>query len=473
MKSKQFLLILIFILFSLVGNSQNKIRIACVGNSITYGATIENREINSYPAQLAAMLGEDYAVSNFGKSGTTLLRKGNMPYWSSSEYKKALDFQPDWVFIKLGTNDSKPVNRVYLNEYEQDYKDLISSFRQLSSHPRVVLLLPAPVFKTDTTGITSGVVSDKIIPMVRNVAYETGCEVINLYNLLIESPQFFPDKVHPTAAGATLIAKRVNEVIHMKSDQSFSLLKKLPQDAKPFNFNGFEGYEFKFRNRDAKIVMPKHAAPGHPWIWRARFWGHEPQTDIALLERGFHIVYCDVAEMFGNEESLSIWNDYYQLLTHAGLSKKAAMEGMSRGGVYIYRWAAKYPKRVSAIYADAPVLDLKSWPGGKGQSKGSPENWETFKKDFNFKTEEEAIAFEGNPVDLTEKIAGAGFPMLHVVGDADDIVPVVENTMPFEQKIKAAGGAIQVIHKPGVGHHPHSLQNPQPIVDFILKATRM
>ena len=184
------------------------------------------------------------------------------------------------------------------------------------------------------------------------------------------------------------------------------------------------------------------------------------------------MVYCDIAEMYGNEESLSIWNNYYQLLIKAGLAKKAVMEGMSRGGVYIYRWAAAYPERVSAIYADAPVLDLKSWPGGKGQSKGNPDDWETFKKDFNLKTEDDAIAFKGNPIDLTAGVVKAGIPMLHVVGDADDIVPIAENTIPFELKIKAEGGNIQVIHKLGVKHHPHSLQNPQPIINFILQATK-
>ncbi|MEQ8339086.1 MAG: alpha/beta hydrolase, partial [Cyclobacteriaceae bacterium] len=64
-----------------------------------------------------------------------------------------------------------------------------------------------------------------------------------------------------------------------------------------------------------------------------------------------------------------------------------------------------------------------------------------------------------------------GIPMLHIVGDADEVVPVAENTTIFEERVKAAGGKIQVIHKPGIGHHPHSLENPQPIVDFALKCT--
>lgn len=463
----------VFVMFFLANHSfgQSQVRIACVGNSITYGAKIENREVNSYPAQLGSMLGDGYDVQNFGVSGTTLLRKGNLPYWKTDAYQKALDSRPDWVFIKLGTNDTKPVNRVFLDEYEQDYKDLIASFKELPSNPRVVLLLPVPVFSNDTTGITAQVVREKLLPMVREVAYDTGSEILNLYNLMIESPELFPDKVHPSRAGATVIARRVAEAVKMKSVEPIDFSNSLPKDAAGFNFHGFQGHDFKFMNRDAKIVEPKHVAVGKPWVWRARFWGHEPQADIALLERGFHIVYCDVGEMFGNDKALSIWDGFYQLLTRAGLSTKSVMEGMSRGGIYIYRWAAKYPERVSGVYADAPVLDLKSWPGGKGQSKGSPETWQTFKKDFDFTTEEEALAFKGNPLDLTDKIVKAGFPMLHVVGDADDVVPVSENTGPFEQKIKDAGGLVNVVHKPGIGHHPHSLQNPKPIVDFVLRAT--
>jgi fermentation-respiration switch protein FrsA (DUF1100 family) len=139
--------------------------------------------------------------------------------------------------------------------------------------------------------------------------------------------------------------------------------------------------------------------------------------------------------------------------------------------MYICRWAAKFPHRVAGIYADAPVLDFKSWPGGKGVGKGSPQTWETFKTDFGFTSEEEALKFKGSPLDLAEKIAQIRFSMLHVVGDADDVVPVAENTGLFEKKILAAGGSIKVIHKPGISHHPHSLPNPKPIVDFILAAT--
>lgn len=464
--------VFIFLFLSVDAYGQSDVRIACVGNSITYGARIKNREINSYPAQLSSILGKGFDVQNFGRNGATLLKKGDLPYWETEQFSAALAFNPDLVFIKLGTNDTKPQNRIYLDsDFVEDYKNLISSFKNLPSQPRIVLLVPVPVFSTDTTGITSVILTKKIIPMVRQVAYETGCEVVNLYNLFIESADLFPDHVHPKAEGAGIIAKRISEFVKMKTVPSLALPKALPQEAKLFNFYGFRGYEFTFEGKNAKVVVPKEAAIGYPWVWRARFWGHEPQTDIALLERGFHVAYCDVAELFGNDEALSVWDGFYQMLTKTGLAQKSVMEGMSRGGVYIYRWAVTYPNRVAGVYADAPVLDLKSWPGGKGAGIGSPSVWETFKTDFGFHSEEQALAFKGNPLDQAEEIAKIGFPMLHVVGDADDVVPVSENTEPFEQKVKDANGAIKVIHKPGIGHHPHSLPNPQPIIDFVLMAT--
>ncbi len=158
------------------------------------------------------------------------------------------------------------------------------------------------------------------------------------------------------------------------------------------------------------------------------------------------------------------------MLTKAGLNPRSVMEGMSRGGVYVYRWAARHPDRIAAVYADAPVLDMKSWPGGKGNGVGSTEDWQRFKIAFGLIDDAAAMAFRGNPVDLVGKIVEGGYPMLHVVGDADTVVPITENTTVFAQRAHAAGGFIEVIHKPDVGHHPHSLQNPQPIVEFVLKA---
>jgi len=257
------------------------------------------------------------------------------------------------------------------------------------------------------------------------------------------------------------------------SASSVDVFKGIKEQQNMSSFHGFECADFIFNNRNCKVVKPKKAAVGLPWIWRARFWGHEPQTDIALLEQGFHVVYCDVAELYGNKEAIDIWDNFYAYMRKLGLAKKVVLEGMSRGGVYVYNWAAHRPNRVACVYADAPVLDLKSWPGGKGAGKGSATDWELFKKDYQLPTEEAAAKFKGSPLDKVKAIVKGKFPMLHVVGDADEVVPVAENTKIFEEKVKAAGGQISVIHKPGVGHHPHSLTNPAPIVNFILSAMGM
>lgn len=450
--------------------AQSKIKIACVGNSITYGAGVANREKNSYPKQLQNMLGDRYELMNFGVSGTTLLKKGNSPYWNTDAYKKALQSQPDIVFIKLGTNDSKGFNRPFYGEFESDYTALIQSFRQLETHPRIILLLPIPSFLEDSTSIYDPIIKEQIIPRIQKVAFETGCEVINLYSLFIDKADLVPDKIHPTSLGATLIAKRLYEVVKLKENKSVAVFSKIKEEKKISSFYGFECADFTFNNRNCKIVKPKKAVDGLPWIWRARFWGHEPQTDIALLERGFHIVYCDVAELYGNKESVALWNKFYTYIQQCGLAKKVTLEAMSRGGVYAYNWALANPSKVACIYADAPVLDLKSWPGGKGKGPGSKEDWELVKKDYGL-TEEQATAFYDSPLDNAKKIAKLGFPMLHVVGDADEVVPVDENTNPFETSIKNGGGNITVIHKAGVKHHPHSLANPTAIVDFILRST--
>ncbi len=249
------------------------------------------------------------------------------------------------------------------------------------------------------------------------------------------------------------------------------IFQSLPPEKQLSTFSGFPCASFIFIGRQAKVVKPLKVARNAPWVWRARFWGHEPQADSALLARGFHVVYCDVAELYGNAHAVEIWNQFYAFLHKAGLSSKVALEGFSRGGVYAYNWAIANPEKVSCVYADAPVLDLKSWPGGKGRGPGSPKDWEVFKQDYNLQTEEEAAQFKGSPLDNVEKIVKGGYPMLHVCGDADEVVPIEENTTLFEQRVKALGGNITVIHKPGVKHHPHSLKDPSPIVAFILRAT--
>jgi pimeloyl-ACP methyl ester carboxylesterase len=237
------------------------------------------------------------------------------------------------------------------------------------------------------------------------------------------------------------------------------------------SFHSFDRYDFNYAGRPCIVVVPKTVAAGKPWIWRARFFGHEPQTDVALLEKGFHVAYIDVAGLFGASQAVALWDQFYAYLTQThGFSQRPALEGMSRGGLIIYNWAASNPDKVACIYGDAPVCDFKSWPGGSGTGPGSAGDWAQC-LEFYGMTAEQALAAKCNPIDRLEPLAQANVPLLNVVGDADKVVPVVENTAILEKRYKALGGSIEVIHKPGIGHHPHSLKDPAPIVKFVLSHT--
>ena len=457
---KSIFLIILLTAFSLTAET---IKVACVGDSITFGARVENRVTNNWPKQLGSLLGEKYEVHNFGVNGATMLQKGNRPYWKTKQYKQALELKPNIVFIKLGTNDSKMLNWQHAAEYIADYKKMISSFNALESKPRIILLVPVPSF-IEGEKISTKRVRKEVIPKVRQVAFDEKLELIDLYQVFINRPEEMPDKIHPNAKGAIRIAKHLNDYLNRETT-NFS--PKIEGSA--FNFHGFNGVGFKMPNGvNAKVVFPKKTNKDKRWIWRARFFGHEPQLDIALLERGFHVAYCDIGGLFGSPKAVDRWNKFYTYFTGLGFHSKPVLEGMSRGGLIIYNWAKANPEKVSCIYADAPVCNITSWPGGKGIGKGSSGDWKKALASYKF-TEEQAMSFKGNPIDGLEVLVKAGVPALHVCGADDKVVPISENTDILAKRYKELGGVIEVISKPGIGHHPHSLPNPERVLNFILK----
>ncbi len=238
------------------------------------------------------------------------------------------------------------------------------------------------------------------------------------------------------------------------------------------DWQGYARHDFEVGGKTVTVVTPKQAAPGKPWVWHGEFFGHKPAPDIALLAKGYHIVALKVPDLLGSPEALRHWDTCYQeLTTRYGLARKAALVGLSRGGLYCYQWALAHPDRVACIYADAPVCDFKSWPGGKGRGKGDAKNWALVLKLYGFPDEAAALAWKGNPVDRIHQLAPHQIPLLHVFGDADEVVPWEENTGLMQQRYTAAGGPIELIRKPGVGHHPHGLDDPTPIIDFIVRHT--
>lgn len=191
---------------------KNAIRVACIGNSITYGIGTRNCERDSYPAVLGRMMGDAYWVKNFGVSARTLLNKGDHPYMNEKAYQDALAFNPNIVIIKLGTNDSKSFNWKYKADFTKDLQTMVDAFKALPAQPKIYLCYPSKTYQTGD-GINDDIISKEIIPMIKKVAKKNNLPVIDLHTAMDGKPQLFPDKVHPNEAGAEIMAKAVYQAL--------------------------------------------------------------------------------------------------------------------------------------------------------------------------------------------------------------------------------------------------------------------
>lgn len=241
-------------------------------------------------------------------------------------------------------------------------------------------------------------------------------------------------------------------------------------DLKKTLWKGYERHDFLYEGREVIVILPKTPAPENQWVWRAEFFDAFPSVDMALLEMGWHLVYYSVSNMYGCPESIKLMNEFHKFIINEpyNLNQRPVIFGFSRGGLYAFNYAADYPDEVAGLYLDSPVLDIRSWPGGKGNGQGSQREWEECLTIYGL-TENTAMEFSDNPLDKVEKVARFRIPIIVVAGDADTAVPFLENSAILERKYKEYNGKIKMIVKAGIGHHPHSLENPQPIVNFILE----
>ncbi|CUP69631.1 GDSL-type esterase/lipase family protein [Bacteroides thetaiotaomicron] len=191
---------------------KDAVRVACIGNSITFGAGIRNRSRDSYPSVLARMLGDNYWVKNFGVSARTMLNKGDHPYMNEPAYKNALAFNPNIVVIKLGTNDSKSFNWKYKADFMKDAQTMIDAFKVLPSQPKIYLCYPSKAYLTGD-GINDDIISKEIIPMIKKLAKKNNLSVIDLHTAMDGMPELFPDRIHPNEKGAQVMAKAVYQSI--------------------------------------------------------------------------------------------------------------------------------------------------------------------------------------------------------------------------------------------------------------------
>ena len=227
-------------------------------------------------------------------------------------------------------------------------------------------------------------------------------------------------------------------------------------------WQGFDRYDFEVNGKPAIVVVPKRALPGKPWAWRGEFFGAFANADAALVAKGFHLAYLGVPDLFGSPKAVKDWDEFYAELTGKyGLAKKAALIGLSRGGLYCYNWSAANPDKVACIYADAPVCDFKSWPGGRlkglGKGDGSAEEWTKLLKAYDFKSDAEAIAYPAIPWTTSSRWPTRKSRCSMFMATPTPSCRGRKTPGSSPSAIKKLGGTITLIPKPGVGHHPHGL----------------
>lgn len=189
-----------------VDRYEGVIRVACVGDGVTYGDGLPEREKNCYPHFLQSLLGDRFQVENFGVSGATALRRGDKPYVEQKAFADAAAFAPHLVFLLLGAHDSKPQNWRHGAEFENDLEFLATQLWASPTKPRVYFCLPPPAFE-DRDGIRERVLRSEIAPKIARVARKLDAPLLDVYAAMKKREKQFPDKIHPNAYGAALLAQ--------------------------------------------------------------------------------------------------------------------------------------------------------------------------------------------------------------------------------------------------------------------------
>ena len=244
---------------------------------------------------------------------------------------------------------------------------------------------------------------------------------------------------------------------------SLSSFAKINFEGKKSLWFGFEKTDFVLEGRNALVVAPEKPRSDNAWVLRPAFFGAFPNADVALLKKGFYVAYFDVTHDYARPQACELMDKFYAFMTSKyGLNKKVSLEGLSRGGAFSLIWANANVSKLACVYVDNPVCDFLQWP-----VKRQPNLKSDFMKKWNLKTDKEVENFKNNPIDKFENLAKSGVPVLMIVGGKDRTTPYYLHGKIYKERFFDAGGNLSFIYKKDADHHPHGLDNPTPIVEFI------
>jgi len=228
-------------------------------------------------------------------------------------------------------------------------------------------------------------------------------------------------------------------------------------------YKGYKSISFNLNGYEALVVIPKKVELKKRWIWRVEFLGDFDKADMTLVKQGWHLVYYKISDMYGCPKAVNLMADFHEYIVKVfGLYNKTVLFGFSRGGLYAINYAVKYPSKIATIYLDAPVIDIQSWPKKGHQLREECLRWYGF-------TEDDAYKYSLTQLERAKILAEHKIPIIIVVGDKDQTVPYEDNGKLFIEEYRKTHDNIVVIIKEGCDHHPHSLENIKPIIDFIIK----
>lgn len=240
------------------------------------------------------------------------------------------------------------------------------------------------------------------------------------------------------------------------------------ENARIQSYKGFEQRDFFLCGHLASIIIPITHTPRKKWIWRAEFLGAFDSVDIDMLNKGYYLVYYSLNDMYGCPEAIQLMKQFYDfLINELKFDSKTILFGFSRGGLYSLNFAYEYPDLLYGLYLDAPVLDIASWPGGLGTGIGSPLEYMECLRLYGL-DQQNVYQYTDNLIYKFQKILSANIPLAIVAGDSDEVVPHNENCQILVDFYNKNNAKILYILKKGCGHHPHSVEDPTQIVDFLV-----
>ena len=227
----------------------------------------------------------------------------------------------------------------------------------------------------------------------------------------------------------------------------------------------FKGEEFTFEDQLATVLYPT-VEPNGKMVLKTEYLDAFPFFEQAMLRRGYHVINITHANRWAPDHTIHQMARFVRAMAEKlNCSEKVIPAGMSCGGLQAARLAQMYPELVPVLYLDAPVLNILSL-AGLGDAEFSTGMWNEMVSAYGF-NKSTVVAFRGSPIDYLDKLIEHNIPIIMLYGDADVVVPYHENGKVLEDYYKAHGGTLKVIEKSMTGHHPHSLKDPTPIIEFV------